>query len=106
MNLVTGATGHIGNVLIRALLAEGKQVRAMDLPGESCDSLEGLSIEMVAADILDPESLDRWMKGVSTVYHLPGIISILPGDEELMHRVNVEGTGNVARAALKALGLE
>lgn len=102
MNLVTGATGHIGNVLIRALLSRGEQVRAMVLPGEPCDSLEGLSIETVAADILDPESLNRSMKGVSTVYHLAGIISILPGDEALMERVNVEGTRNVARAALKA----
>lgn len=102
MNLVTGATGHIGNVLIRELLARGKPVRAMVLPGESCDSLKGLPIEMVVADILDPEALERWMKGVSTVYHLAGIISILPGDEDLMFRVNVEGAKNVARATLKA----
>ncbi|NLA10783.1 MAG: SDR family oxidoreductase [Firmicutes bacterium] len=102
MNLVTGATGHIGNVLIRALLAGGKQVRALVLPGEPCDSLKGLPIEIVVADILDEEALERWMKGVETVYHLAGIISIAPGDEELMFRVNVEGTKNVARAALKA----
>ena len=29
MNLVTGATGHIGNVLVRHLLARGQKVRAM-----------------------------------------------------------------------------
>ncbi len=102
MILVTGATGHIGNVLVRKLLEKGEQVRAMVLPGESCDSLSGLPIEMVVADILDPDTLDRWMKGVRVVYHLAGIISILPGDEALMHRVNVEGARNVARTALKA----
>lgn len=102
MILVTGATGHIGNVLIRELLERGEQVRAMVLPGEPCDSLRGLPIEMVVADILDPDTLDRWMKGIRIVYHLAGIISIMPGDEELMHRVNVEGARNVARAALKA----
>lgn len=102
MILVTGATGHIGNVLIRELVARGEQVRALVLPGERCDSLNGLPIEMVVGNILDPDTLDRWMKGVSQVYHLAGIISILPGDEELMQRVNVDGARNVARAALKA----
>ena len=47
MYLVTGATGHIGNVLIRQLLEKGERVRAMILPGESCQPLEGLDIETV-----------------------------------------------------------
>ncbi len=102
MILVTGATGHIGNVLIRELVARGEKVRALILPGERCDSLSGLPIEMVVGNILDPDTLDRWMKGVKLVYHLAGIISILPGDEKLMYRVNVEGARNVARAALEA----
>ncbi len=102
MILVTGATGHIGNVLVRELVARGEQVRALVLPGESCDSLSGLPIEMVVGNVLDPDTLDRWMKGVRLVYHLAGIVSIMPGDEEIMYRVNVEGARNVARAALKA----
>lgn len=102
MILVTGATGHIGNVLVRELVARGEEVRALVLPGESCDSLKGLPIEMVVGNILDPETLDRWMRGVKLVYHLAGVISIVPGKEELMYRVNVEGARNVARAALKA----
>ncbi len=102
MILVTGATGHIGNVLVRELVARGEQVRALVLPGEHCDSLSGLPIEMVVGNILDPDTLDRWMQGVRLVFHLAGIISILPGDEEIMSRVNVEGARNVARAALKA----
>ena len=34
MNLVTGATGHIGNVLVRLLNERGEKVRAMVMPGE------------------------------------------------------------------------
>lgn len=102
MILVTGATGHIGNVLVRELTSRGEKVRALVLPGEPCDSLSGLSLEIVGGNILHPGTLDRWMKDVRLVYHLAGIISILPGDEEIMYRVNVEGTRNVARAALKA----
>ena len=39
---------------------------------------------------------------LGVVYHLAGVISILPGDEEKMRRVNVDGVRNVARAALGA----
>ena len=102
MILVTGATGHLGNVLVRELLAKGEQVRALVLPGESCDSLNLLNVETVVGNILDPEALDRAMAGVETVYHLAGIISIVPGAEEVMRKVNVEGARNVAEAALRA----
>ncbi len=102
MNLVTGATGHVGNVLVRQLLARGERVRAMVLPSDDLTSLAGLDVEVVEGNVLDPESLDRAMKGVDAVYHLAGIISIAPGDEELMWRVNVEGVRNVAAAAMRA----
>jgi dihydroflavonol-4-reductase len=102
MILVTGAAGHIGNVLVRELLLMGEQVRALVLPGEDTCAINGLDIEMVEGDVLDPESLDRAMVGVDRVFHLAGIISIMPGQEELMHRVNAIGPRNVAEAALKA----
>lgn len=102
MILVTGATGHVGNVLVRQLLARGDKVRALVLPDEACQSLEGLDVERVTGNVLDPTSLDRAMTGVTQVYHLAGIIAIMPGAESLMQRVNVEGPRNVAQAALRA----
>ena len=41
MWLVTGATGHIGNVLVRKLVERGDKVRALILPGESRESIQG-----------------------------------------------------------------
>ncbi len=102
MILVTGAAGHIGNVLVRELLDEGKKVRALILPGEDVSSIYGLDIEYCLGNVLDPASLDRAMRGIEYVYHLAGIISILPGQNEMMHRVNVDGTRNVLAAAMKA----
>ena len=102
MILVTGAAGHIGNVLVRELLSEDRQVRALILPGEDISSLDGLEIELVEGNVLDAVSLDRAMNGIEVVYHLAGVISIIPGRNEWMRTVNVIGTKNVLKAAIDA----
>ena len=99
MILVTGAAGHIGNVLVRQLLADGNKVRALILPVEDTHALDGLNIELVQGNVLDPASLQRAMQGVDFVYHLAGIISIMPGRDELMRSVNIQGTKNILEAA-------
>ena len=100
--LVTGATGHVGNTLIRELLAQKKNVRAMVMPGEDASALQGMPIEVVLGDVLHPESLEKAFDGVEDVYHLAGIISIMPGPDEMMRKVNVDGTKNVIGACRTA----
>lgn len=102
MNLVTGATGHIGNVLLRELLAQGEAARAMVLPGEERTALEGLPVEIIEGDVLDYASLQAAMQGVENVYHLAGVISVMPGGNPLLKLVNVVGTRNVIHAAREA----
>ncbi len=101
MNLVTGATGHIGNVLVRELIQRGEKVRALVLPGEDCTPLQGLGVELVEGDVLSPASLEAAFRGVRVVYHLAGIISITPGENALVRQVNVEGTRNMIAAACR-----
>ncbi|MCS7011226.1 MAG: NAD-dependent epimerase/dehydratase family protein, partial [Anaerolineales bacterium] len=50
-------------------------------------------------DVLDPDSLRLALRGVAMVYHLAGLISILPGHQPLVWKVNVEGTRNLLEAA-------
>ncbi len=102
MILVTGAAGHIGNVLVRQLIERGENVRGLILPGEDTHSIYGLDMEVVVGNVLDSASLDRAMREVDVVYHLAGLISILPDKNDLMWQVNVEGTRNVLDAAKKA----
>ena len=102
MNLVTGATGHIGNVLVKELVKRGEKVRALVLPDEDLTPLNGLDIEIVKGNILDKSSLVAAFKGVDYVFHLAGIISIMPGKDQLVHDVNVNGTANMVEAAKAA----
>jgi dihydroflavonol-4-reductase len=102
MILVTGATGHIGNVLVRELVARGESVRVLVIPGEEISSIEGLPVEKYTGDVLKIESLAQAFEGVEYVYHLAGIISIMPGPDTIMRQVNVEGTRNVLNAARQA----
>jgi dihydroflavonol-4-reductase len=102
MILVTGAAGHLGNVLVRELISRGEHVRVLILPGEDTFSLTDLQVERVEGNILDEKSLDKAFDGIEYVYHLASIVSISPGQEELLRRVNIEGTKNVLHAAKRA----
>ena len=99
MWLVTGATGHIGNVLVRKLLERGENVRAMILPGESRESISGLRVEAFEGDILNMDAVFESMRGIKGIFHLAGVISIMPGANPFVRKVNVEGTKNILRAA-------
>lgn len=101
MILVTGAAGHLGNVLVRELVERGETVRALLLPGEDRTPLGDLPIEQIEADILDYPALSNAFRGINTVYHLAGIISILPGQNPVLRMVNVLGTRNVIHASLE-----
>lgn len=99
MWLVTGASGHVGNVLVRKLLERGEKVRALLLPGECHKSISGLNVEAFDGDILDLDTVFESMRGVKGIFHLAGVISIMPGANPFVHKVNVEGTKNILRAA-------
>jgi dihydroflavonol-4-reductase len=96
---VTGASGHIGGNLVRALLARGEQVRV--LVRKDRRALEGLDVEMVEGDMLDIESLRRLVRGADTVFHLAARISIAGPEGGLVHRTNVTGPQNIAQVCLE-----
>jgi len=99
MWLVTGATGHIGNVLVRKIIERGEKVRVLTLPGESVESISGLEVEAAQGDILNLDAVFESFRGIRGVFHLAGIISIMPGKNQFVRRVNVDGTKNILRAA-------
>ena len=98
MILVTGSTGHVGNVLVRELVIKGETVRAVSLPGEDTSMIEQERVEILHGDIRDREFVVRACEGIDTVYHLAALISIMPNMKKKVRSVNVGGTENVIQA--------
>jgi len=96
---VTGASGHLGGNLIRALLERGESVRA--LVRDDTRALERLDVELVRGDVLDSESLRRAFQGVDVVYHLAACVSIGHEPFEFVWRLNRDGPRNVADACVE-----
>jgi dihydroflavonol-4-reductase len=80
-------------------------VRALIWRGEDTVPLQGLDVQMVEGDVLEPASLRAALLGVQKVFHLAGLISIMPGSNALLSRINVEGTQNMLAAA-RGAGVE
>jgi dihydroflavonol-4-reductase len=100
MDLVTGSTGFIGNVLTKKLLEKGREVRAFMRPTSDISVLEGLPVEKATGDIRDLGSLNKAFKGIDTVYHLAARITLLPWEDRIIRESNLEGTRNVLKACL------
>lgn len=97
---VTGASGHVGGNLVRALLGQGRNVRV--LARRDRRALHGLDVEVVEGDLFDDASLARLVDGAKTVFHLAARISIAGPESGLVERTNVLGTRRVAEACLAA----
>lgn len=97
--LVTGSAGFIGSNVVRALVEDGHDVRALHLPNEDTRNLRGLDVERVAGDVTNKDDMRRAVRGSEVVFHLAAVYALWTKDAGIMQRVNVEGTRNVLEAA-------
>lgn len=97
--LVTGATGYVAGRLIPLLLDSGYRIRAM---GRSVEKMRQRSwsrhplCELVRADIMDAESLERAVKGCGTIFYL---VHSMISQKEAYRDADKTGAGNMVRAA-------
>src|SRR5918997_3328864 len=103
---VTGASGNLGTALLRRLTAPGSgvaEVRGL-ARRQPPDTAPFDGVQWHLADLGETRSeheLTRFLDGVDAVVHLAWAIQ--PGRQpERLHRVNVEGTRRLARAAAAA----
>jgi dihydroflavonol-4-reductase len=98
--VITGASGHVGGNLARALVQKG--VRPRVLVHRDTRAIDGLDVERVGGDVLDGASLGRAFEGAGVVYHLAAHISIDGAQGGAVRRINVQGTRNVVEACLRS----
>jgi dihydroflavonol-4-reductase len=110
MILVTGATGLVGAHLLVHLIESGsigsEKVRAIYRNAKSIEKTKNLfslyrkldlfdRIEWMQADIIDIPALEKAFTEIDQVYHCAAMISFDPKDEDLIRKINIEGTANI-----------
>jgi nucleoside-diphosphate-sugar epimerase len=97
--LVTGATGFLGGRVVLAALEAGHEVVALV---RKTSNTEGLpkNVEIREADLFDISSLEKAVQDVNVVIHFAAYFDFYPSDEDLMFRVNIEGTSNLMNACV------
>jgi nucleoside-diphosphate-sugar epimerase len=101
---VTGATGFIGEHVVRKLRARGDDVVALTRSAHRAETLRDAGVELAEGDLSDPASVRRGVDGCDVAFHVAGVyrVGIPPRDRPAMYEANVRGTEVVLDAATDA----
>lgn len=105
LTLVTGATGLVGNNVVRMLLERGEQVRVLARASSDPRPLAGLDVERVSGDVREAEAVASACHGVDRIVHAAAYVHIGWSNEHLHRSVNIAGTRNIVAGA-KAAGAQ
>lgn len=94
-HLITGGSGFLGNLIARRLLAEGEQVRILDLWE---DPSRPPAIEFVHCDVRNRSGVAQALAGIDIVHHNAALVPLTKSGKEFAS-VNVEGSRIVAEEA-------
>lgn len=101
--LVTGANGHVGNMLVRRLVEKGYRVRASvrdPNDAEKTRPLRDLGVELVAADLMKPETLRPAAEGVDGLFQVAAVYQTHAKDPQReIIEPSITGGMNMLRAA-------
>ena len=99
---LTGGTGFIGGAVLRQLIDDGREVRALARSEAAATAVEAAGARPILGDVLDERALVDGMLGAESVFHVAGVNAMCRADSASMLRVNVEGSAAVLRAAAVA----
>ncbi|MCU0400953.1 MAG: NAD-dependent epimerase/dehydratase family protein [Algoriphagus sp.] len=99
--LITGITGYFGSQLAKEFSQLG-QIHGLKRKNSRLDLLTGstFQVQWHEGDITDMDSLLDALKGIDLVIHSAGMVSFSPKEEDLLYKINSEGTANVVNAML------
>jgi dihydroflavonol-4-reductase len=99
---LTGATGFIGSHVAQALDAGGAELRLLTRRSSRTAHLEGLHAELVAGDLIQPESFRTAMTDCDALIHVAADYRLWVRDPKTMYAANVEGTRVLLQMAREA----
>ncbi len=100
--LVTGASGFIGQALLKQLLQEGYEAHALLRPSsQPPPGLPGSAV-IHQASLEDAQALSQACAGIDTVFHLAAYAHVNRASQAEVFQVNVEGSRRLMEAALQA----
>ncbi len=113
MILVTGGTGLVGAHLLYQLSMEDTPIVAIHRSTSDLNAVKRVfsyytadfkplfdKITWKVADVNDIPSLQKAFVGITQVYHSAAVISFNKKDDELLRKVNIEGTANMVNIAI------
>lgn len=101
--VVTGATGLVGNNVVRMLVSRGESVRALVRSRNAAERcLAGLPVETFVGDLDDEATVRAAVDGARVVIHAAAMVHCGWRHLDEMRRANVAGTRVVAAAARRA----
>jgi uncharacterized protein YbjT (DUF2867 family) len=103
MILIVGATGYLGGLIARRLLAQGRLVRVLVRPGSDHRPLVEAGAAPALGDVRQRDTLDVACRGVSTV--ITTAIARMHEDPAAAQAINLDGCLNLIDAA-KAAGVK
>ena len=111
MIFVTGGTGLVGSHILLKLSQSNISFKALKRESSSLDICKDVftyynaesqfnQIIWINGDVNDIPSLEEGMKNCTKVIHAAAIVSFHNNDQEIMCKINVEGTINIVNVAL------
>ena len=103
--VITGATGFLGNNIVRKLSKTAEEIRVIALKGDKTDFLEEMNCKIFRGDITDKASLKEvfeFDEGTEpVVIHCAAVVYIKNKPNPLVDSVNINGTANIIEKCLE-----
>ena len=100
--LLTGASGFVGSHLLRELLHNGHQVRALSRSMSSDQAIVAQGALPVRGELTNQDSLIEAATGVQAIFHCAANTSAWSRDKNTQWDTNVEGTRRLLHAGERA----
>lgn len=98
--MITGATGFIGNKLVKSLISKGHDINALCRPSSDITGLAGTGVKIYLGDITNRNNIEECMSGCRQVYHLAALAKNWTRKSSDYYEHNTNAVKNILDSAL------